>query len=324
MTKSDHNKQNQSASPEIAKYVQSPTTTTTTTTTKSTNTAWSMSEDQFFNLLKSIKTLTDMIVSVQTDVVHIKASQEAQSEKFETFRKKIEDIETSFETLRESTLCEKIKEDVSEIKKTTLALDQEMKNDRLILRNLPLEICDNKTSMNSAIKQIFSALELDINDTQFEAFSTKASDRKSANIVMKFSSSIQKSAIIQKYRKSKQQRSSLLVSKIFKLPESHSLNGKLIVVANKLSSSNAQLMQNARKYVPSHFSFVYDTPDSKIMVNIGDKFHKIENNHDIANLIGIIDDNRQKQRLFDEVKKMFSESERKMSESYSTLLKELK
>lgn len=312
--------QNQSASPEIAKYDQSPTTTTT----KSTNEAWSMSEEQFCSLMKNIKTLTDMIVSVQKDVVHIKISQEAESEKFETFKKKIEDIETSFETLRESTLCEKIIEDVTEIKKTTLSLDQEMRNDRLVLRNLPLEVCDNKSSMNSAIHKVFSALQLDINDTQFEAFSTKALDRKSANIVMKLSSSIQKSAIIQKYRQSKQQRSSLLVSKVFKLPQNHSLNGKLIVVANKLSSSNAQLMQNARKYVPSHFNFVYDTPDSKIMVNIGDKFHKIENNHDIANLIGIIDDNRQKQRLFDEMKKMFSESERKMSESRSILLKELK
>lgn len=298
MTKSDFNQQNQAASPEITKVDRSSTTTTE---------AWSMSEENYCSLMMSIKSLTETVELVQKDIAYIKTSQDTLNEKFALIESDIGKIETSCESMRESPLCEKIKDDLNAIKKNTLSLDQELRNDRLIIRNLPLEICGNKSSIHSAIQKVFTAINLNIKDTHYDAFSTKSTEKKSANIVIKLSSSMQKSAIIRKYRQSKQQRSSLLVSKIFNLPESHSLSGKLIVIANKLTSSNAQLMENARKYVPSHFNFVYDTPDSKIMVNIGNEFHKIENNEDIVTLIGVIDENRQRQKLVEEIKQMIKE-----------------
>lgn len=318
MAKGGKHKKMQTESPKIS---QDTDETPTTKTLESK--AWQMSEELFMKLMMSVEAVSVKIEAIQTEVTIVKKTQMEIKESLVSLEKKVENLDMSVENVRESPVYEEISENLRKIKTKAYALDQASLNDRLIMRNLPAEITKDKSMMNAVVKKIFASLDVEINDTQFEAFATKAKDEKSANIVMKLSSEMLKSEVVRKFRKVKKEGVSLLVNKVANISKNHHLNGKQVMIANKLSSYNFQLMQTARKHVPSHFDFVFDTPESSIMVKIGNNFYQIENEEDIECLIENIEKKKAEsealKKLSEVIRNGFSGINQKLSEALKTI-----
>lgn len=209
--------------------------------------------------------------------------------------KRVDDLEDHVVVLRERHHEAVSREEFDSIKKKNHTLEQALLNDRLIIMNLPLSIANDKNVFDTTVENIMKALNVPINESHFEAFDGKSRDKKTATVTLKFSSSLLKSRAVRNFRnikKSIADNCPLLVENLITLPPDHFLNGKRIMISNKLTQHNMQLLKHARTKVPSHFSFVYDTPESIIKAKIGDNFYKIETEDDIDRLVKEVDSNR--------------------------------
>lgn len=89
---------------------------------------------------------------------------------------------------------------------------------------------------------------------------------------------------------------SLLVEKHTTLAPNHPLNGIKLSMANKLTAFNVDLINKARNFAPSHFDYVFDSPDGTIKAKIGKDSRPeiIRCEEDIARLVADIEKNRRK------------------------------
>jgi hypothetical protein len=251
---------------------------------------WSMSEKDFHFLMGIIETLSSQYSEINSKISEVTKFQEKLSESFGDISKRVSVLEENVESIVErGKNCDGIQAQIAEVAKECSVLNHAMDNDRIIIRNLPVEIHRNQMKMNSIVKKILSTLKTDINDTQFETFSEHHREEKSANIVVKFSSAMLKTQVVRKYRAVRKELdindSPFKVEKLVDLAPNHHLHGKTVSITNKLSKKNTELIHHARKFVGSYFDFVYDSPEGSIIIKNKDKFHQIKHEEDIAELI---------------------------------------
>lgn len=231
----------------------------------------------------------DHLEAIQNDIASMKAAQTEFFSSLKSLGKKVDNLEKDVKLIKDSQNSDETMKEVKRIQRKNNTLEQSLVNDRIIIRNLPLSVYENKSLMKSTVCKILTTLDLDINEDAYDAYAIKVNSKMCANIVMRFVSTLLKVRVIKKFRGMRRERGNdcpWLVENIVEIPNDHHLNGKQITIANKLTSANADLIQQARKHVPSHFNFVFDTPEGLIMVKINDKFHKIEAEDDIEQLIG--------------------------------------
>lgn len=258
----------------------------------------SVSEKDFKELSDNVAAMMKMMKRLEL-LDSIKASQDELCSSFKAIEKRVESLEKKYDEMREEQESEVVCEKLRAIEKKNHALEQALLNDRLIVRNLPIDLVSNVEMLDNVLRNLFNALKISISDSQVEATAMKAPDKKSANIALKLSSAMLKTRIVKQFRAMKKQITEdcpLLVDKLVTLSSDHHLNGRLVMISNRLTPYNTKLIQNARKLVPSHFDFAYDTPESLIMVRIGDKFYKIESDGDIQSLVDEVEKNREKKK----------------------------
>lgn len=249
-------------------------------------------ESQIGEILAKLKKL-DAIDAIQADIASIKTAQANFFDSINKVQSKVENLEKEVEILKSSNASESIKDDMRELRKKDAMREQSLANDTVTIRSLPLEIIDNNGMLQTVIQKIFGELKMEIFESQYEAYATKM--KNSAMIVMKFSSGLLKARVVRKFREVKKKSTvevPFLVEKIVSLPMDHHLNGTTISIVNKLTIHNAQLIQNARQYVKSHFDFVFDTPENAIMVKAEGKFHRIDDEEDLTQLIEKVESQR--------------------------------
>lgn len=244
-------------------------------------------EKDIRKLISSVERLTEKYDAIQVEIASIKLSQNKIFESHATLEGRVESLEKDLQVLRETDESKMIREELEDIKKKNEALYVAQGNDRVVLRNLPLGIHEDQREMKCVIHKVLGALELDIPDSNFEAFSMKAAETQSTNLVVRFSSSMLKTQVVKKFREAKKSKpfESLRIENFVTLPQNHHLIGKTLMITNKLDHRSTQLILKARKYVSSHFDFVFDSPDGTIFAKIGRNFHKIESEDDIEQLV---------------------------------------
>lgn len=261
-------------------------------------------------LMESVDALTKKYDLIQEEVSSIKSSQNKLIETQSALNVRVDNIEKNLQNWRHAHERDEIKEELEEVKKKNDALFMAQGNDRIIMRNFPLEIQSDQQKIRNVIHKVLNVLKIDVSGSHFEAFSVKAADKESANIVVKFSSSMMKSQVVKRYREAKKIKpfDSLRVDNLTELAQSHHLSGKSVMISNKLNNHSTRLIFNARKYVNSHFDFVFDSPEGNIFAKVGGSFHKIETDSDIEKLVKKINYEKNMALLKIELKKYYESS----------------
>lgn len=242
---------------------------------------------QLFTDFGVMKSEFAVIRSMKDDITEIKESQQKYLKKVEDIERKIESLEHEVDALKERGIGDDAEQELDELRKKNHAVEQAMINERLTIRNLPIEIREKREDVQTTVERIFNILQLDINSHDYEAYATPTPNRKLAKIELKFSSAMLKARVLRKFRESKRaitDDSPFIVERLIQLPSDHELNGKLISISNKLTPHNAQLIKSARKLSPSHFDFAYDSPEGVIFVKVGERSHRIMDESDIMML----------------------------------------
>jgi hypothetical protein len=235
----------------------------------------------------------DVLSQMKDEMGEMKNAQRELCEVFKATEGRVESTERDVTALRESNnqLCERI----CELEKKSFSNDQDRLNDTLMIRNLPKEICDEKSILKSVVENIFHTLGINLKATPYTANAFKDKQSKSAVVEVKLSSGALKTQAIESFRKLKKDKANnngqLLVEKFVNLAVDSPLNGKLLMLANKLTPHYLELAKQARKYVGTHFKFVLETPDSRLLI-YRDKFHQIDTSKDLQELVGKYDRDR--------------------------------
>lgn len=225
---------------------------------------------------------------IREDLSQIKKENADFKKSLREVNQRVQKVEEHIEMLNDNDekLAGDLKREIQALKVQNNTLEQSHMNNAVIIRNLPKDMKDDQDIV-TAVKNIFSALQIDVNEDEFEAYAYDAYNKKTANINVKFSSIKKKKYLVKRYRESKKTESEplLLVNKIVGLPIDHELNGKSISISNQLTQYNTKLLQFAREYVPSHFAFAFDTIDGIIKVKVGDSFRKVSSIEEIEHLV---------------------------------------
>lgn len=209
----------------------------------------------------------------------------------ELMQTEVNGIKQSQKDLQEAIGEVNVRVDIAEREIASIRSNESQENlsSRLVIRNIPHgEVKQDKESLDSAIRRIFAVLDFQIEMTEYEAYSVKISNKEVVDIVMKCSTPWLKARIIKRFREVRKESKlepPFLVEKIFSLPVNHELNGIELMIGNKLTARSAQLLQYARKCIPSNFGFAFDSPEGDIMVRVMEKFHKISSNEDVDKLV---------------------------------------
>jgi hypothetical protein len=175
--------------------------------------------------------------------------------------------------------------------------DQGQKNDTLFIRNLPREVVDNVMLRNDVIEKIFDTLNINLKSTVYasSAFPQYSLNQQAATVELTLPSSLLKITAMKNFRSIRGDKQNyngqFLCEKFAELPVGSLLNGKSIMLANKLSQHNLDLAKHARSFVDTHFEFVFETPDSRLLV-FRDGFHPINTTEDVQRLVEKFDNNR--------------------------------
>jgi DNA-binding FrmR family transcriptional regulator len=280
---------------------------------------WTMNEKDFQFLMKSIDTLSSKYNEINSKVSEVIQFQEKLTQSMDDLSKRVSTLEESAEKKVENgENCDDVHAQIAEVVKECNVLNEAITNDRIIIRNLPIETHKNEKMINSVVKKILRTLNSDILDTQFESFSVHRREEKSANIVVKFSSAMLKTQVVRKYRAVRKELSTtespFKVENLVDLPLNHPLRGKTVTITNKLSRKNTELIHHARKFVGSHFDFVFDSPEGSIIIKNKDKFHHVQHEEDITALIQSIQEEKFAEDIH-QIAEMFKNS--KLFQPYS-------
>lgn len=224
---------------------------------------------------------------LRVDIAEIKNSQNMIKEKIESMQKRVSELETDLNALKNGDV-EGMFEEVDQLRACTQQLSQSNLNNFLIIRHFPLEIKNNRSDIFAAVKKVFTTLQLDIHENDYEASAMKVRNKDLAFIQLKFASQILKSKVLSKFRqmkKIKENEPQLVVEKLTGIPANHPLNGTVISMHNRLTKHNIELLQIARTHVPKYFDFVFDDTEGRILAKCGDSFTPICSTHDIETLV---------------------------------------
>lgn len=259
-----------------------------------------MEGDQVEALVKKIsefeKYLTKLnkLDGIESDVQEIRKSQAETSARLEKIEERVVLLETEMETIKSQQTvgnADEVASEIQHIKSHTQQLAQSNLNNTLIIRNFPSEIQSDKKVMDLVVSNIFRTLELDVHENEYDATAIKVRNKDIAFIQLKLSSQLLKNKVLMKFRhmkKAAKDEPPFILDKLMKLSEKHELNGTMISMQNKLTKYMYELLQSARKHSPSHFDFVYDDPDGRILAKIGNRFHTISSHEDVAGLVKMV------------------------------------
>lgn len=225
---------------------------------------------------------------LRRDIAEIKTSHELFKEKIESIDKRVSDLENDFDALKNGDV-ESMANEVEDIRACTQQLSQSNLNNFLIIRHFPLEIKNDRKELLSTINKIFTALQLDIHDNEFDATAMKVRNKDLAFIQLKFSSQLLKSKVLSKFRQLKkisENEPLFIVEKLTGLTIDHVLNGTTITMHNRLTKHNIEILQAARNHVPKYFDFVFDDAEGRILAKCGNSFNTI---HSIENIRTLVD-----------------------------------
>lgn len=230
----------------------------------------------------------DLLESMNTKIEEIVKSNEEVQKEVKEVKSRVDLLERDVASIAErgsdTTLCD--------MKRKIFKLEQEQLNSSLIVKNLPKTLCDSQAARNELLLNIFKAIGY--NQAPFFTEETNLSrDKNSTVIVIKFVSSAIKNEVIKTFRSVKKdanRNQQLLVENLTTLPVDHPMNGQYVMMMNKLSSHYTQLITFARKYVGSHFEFVYDSPEGNIVVRCLGNFKKVNTEEDVQMLIQEVTD----------------------------------
>lgn len=263
-------------------------------------------EKSFNDLLASVQTIAKQLEVMNGEMRKINQSQDELKQSQEELKQSFLGVETRVASLeREVTelrakevnveqLCEKIRI----LEKKSIINDQAKNNDTLMLRNLPKEVCDDKALLKNVLEKFFDTLNINLTASPYKANAFPVSNNRYATVELKLSSETLKMDAIQNFKKIKGDVSNngqLLVEKFVQLPTDSQLNGKILMISNKLTPHYLELVKHARTYVNTHFEFVYETPDGRILV-FRDGFHRIDTMEDVQLLVEKFDGNRIKKK----------------------------
>lgn len=210
-------------------------------------------------------------------------NQEKMAEQINNIHSRVQNLEDDVSELKQQP-PNQVEEQIEELKVQSQQLHQSSLNTTLLLRNFPIEMKTDKTALALALSNTFKILELDIKSEDYEATAIKVRGKELTFIQLRFASEIMKVRVIKKYRemrKSSTDEPTLLMEQITPIPHDHELNGKMLMVQNKLTKHNFDILKAARAIVPSHIEFVYDTPEGKILAKVGDEMRELRSEQDI-------------------------------------------
>lgn len=224
---------------------------------------------------EELKNMADNVAKIMVNMEKIKmlddikSSQDKLTEAFHTMNLRVADLEKKVEEINESREIDTLREELNVTKGRCHILEQANVNNKLFVRNLPLEIIGNDMMIQSTVNSILNTIGLP--NTYFDGEARKAANNQTANILLTFATDTSKAKVLRKFksmRKDQALGSSLLVEKHITLAQNHPLNGIKLSMANKLTAHNTHLINEARKFVPSHFMYVFDSPEGMIKAKI--------------------------------------------------------
>lgn len=228
---------------------------------------------------------------LRRDIADIKNSQVIIKEKIESIEKRVSDLENDFDGLKNGDV-EGMIEEVDQIRACTQQLSQNHLNNFLIIRHFPLEIKNDRKELLAAVKKIFTILQFDVRENDYDATAMKVHNKDLAFIQLKFSSQLLKGKVLNRFRqmkKLKENEPQFVVEKITGISADHPLNGTIISMHNRLTRNNIELIQAARTHVPNVFDFVFDDAEGRILAKCGNSFKTISSHQEIETLVAKID-----------------------------------
>lgn len=257
-----------------------------------------LSDTDLENLVANVAAIMKNTETMNANIDEIKLSQNKLAESFNNMHVRVTDLEKKVDDLRESREIEVLRHELKVIKGQFHALEQSGANNKLFVRNLPLEVIENEETTENVIKSIMNVIGMP--HAYYEAEPRKAPNNQTANVLLTFATDATKSKVMRKFKALKNDKargSALLVEKHITLARDHTLNGVKVSMANKLTAFNAQLIKEARKFAPSHFEYVFDSPEGLIKVKITNDTSPvtIRCEEDLRKLVEKIENDRRKQ-----------------------------
>jgi hypothetical protein len=270
-----------------------------------------LNPEQVQSMLESINLIPEMsrqikdFQSIKETVSDIQKTQHVIVAAIDTIKERVQALEEEVSVLKQhppSEVLDDIASQVSEVRKENQYLHQLSLNNVLMMRFFPIEVKTDNVMMENALRKIFATLEIEMNPNEYEAHAIKVRNKNLAHIQVKFSSSLLKTKVLKKFREVKKASTNasepgpFLMERLMSIPSSHDLNGKFLTMQNKLTRANFDLLNAARKYAPSHFEFVYDSPEGIIMARAGGQVHQLFDENDIMELVEKIEEDKKKSK----------------------------
>lgn len=233
----------------------------------------------------------NMLDTMNAEIKEIRLNQDNFRESLHLVDTRVDVLEREVETLREShaNACGTIRF----LEKKNHIVEQERLNDIVMLNNLPREICNDQAMLKNVIDKILTALDIDPRTTHCNSKAFPSTKTSTAVVELKLSPSL-KSKAMEKFKAIKSDKANdgkLLIEKFVQLPVESQLNGRMLTMSNKLTPHYLNLKKHAQTFVKSHLEFVYETPDSRILVFAG-RFHRIDDDDDLRAIIKQIDEGK--------------------------------
>jgi archaellum component FlaC len=266
--------------------------------------------EQFKEMMDAIKQIPEMrqqllddLPTIKEEMSGMRKAQESMATSLESIKERVQILEEEVQALKENPPTEQLEEvmsQIEEIQRENQILQQMKVNNVIMLRNFPIEIKSNATMMKTAVEKLLNTLELNISANDYEAHAIKVRNKNLAFIQMKFSSDILKVRVLKKFRDMKKSTANtnepapFLIEKLVELSIDHELNGKVLSIQNKLTRANFDLLNAARKFAPSHFEFVFDSPEGNIMIRANGHIHQVLSEREVNELVKRIDNEKKK------------------------------
>lgn len=240
-----------------------------------------LKDAQFEEILNGLK-------SIQDDMREIKRENADFKKALLDMDVRVKNVEANVIEIKEKSIRD-MREEIKTLRERIDRADQSQLSTKMVIRSFPREITTDRKHVIEVLGNIFNALEVDVNENDYDAFAYTPNGRSTSNIKIDFCSSKLKKKVLERFKQCRKSKDpQLLVEKLIGLPHDHELNGRMISMANQLTSHNMKLLEYARKFVPSHFHFAYDAPDGSIMVKNGDKMQKVKSSSDVDDLVSTI------------------------------------
>jgi hypothetical protein len=244
-----------------------------------------INNDQFNVIMERLKLLDP----IQASLDDIKRENAEFRQSLGNIEERVRKVEEKVEAINEVDVeaLSELKTRIKSLESQNNHLLQKGLNNNLTLRNLPKEIQGNQEKVSQVIENLFKELQIIVRPDEFEAYGAGARGKNQAVINMTFATSKLKKDIIKKIRKLKNDKAAphLLVEKLTQLPIDHPLNGKKLTATNHLTAYNLNLLEYARKFVPSHFEYAFDNDDGLIKVKTGQGLKKVTSTDDVDKLV---------------------------------------